>query len=215
MNPKRIILAISLGIILGTAFILSPPFIMQSGVSAQLITNEKPSGGDFQLTSSEGKKSLSDYQGKLVLIYFGYTFCPDICPTNLGNLSMAYQGLTQAEKDHLQILFISVDPARDTPERLQQYANYFEANIIGLTGKPKTIAEISKRYGVVYAKVDTPDNGTNYAVDHSAFTYVVDQSGQLQTQLPHATSPEQFIKTIQHYQRSLINIKIPDALLSK
>ena len=200
MNPKRIILAISLGIILGTAFILSPPFNMQSGVSAQLITNEKPSGGDFQLTSSEGKKSLSDYQGKLVLIYFGYTFCPDICPTNLGNLSMAYQGLTQAEKDHLQILFISVDPARDTPERLQQYANYFEANIIGLTGKPKTIAEISKRYGVVYAKVDTPDNGTNYAVDHSAFTYVVDQSGQLQTQLPHATSPEQFIKTIQHYQ---------------
>jgi protein SCO1/2 len=200
MNSNRIILAISLGIILGTALILSPPFNMQNSASAQLITNEKPSGGDFQLTSSEGKKSLSDYQGKLVLIYFGYTFCPDICPTNLGNLSLAYQGLTQAEKDNLKILFISVDPARDTPARLQQYVNYFEANITGLTGKPETIAEIAKRYGVIYAKVDTPDNGTNYAVDHSAFTYLVDQRGQLQTQLPHATSPEQFIKTIQHYQ---------------
>ncbi|WP_019556124.1 SCO family protein [Thiomicrorhabdus arctica] len=200
MNSKPIILAISLGIILGTAFILSPPFNMQSGTSSQLIINEKPSGGDFQLTSSEGQHRLSDYKGKLVLIYFGYTFCPDICPTDLGNLSMAYQGLTQTEKDNLQILFISVDPARDTPARLQKYANYFEANIVGLTGKPGTIAEIAKRYGVIYAKVDTHDNSKNYAVDHSAFTYVVDQKGQLQTQLPHATSPKQLIKTIRHYQ---------------
>lgn len=200
MNSKRIILAISLGIILGVAFILSPPFNMQSSAHARLINSAKPVGGDFTLTSSKGQRSLSDYQGKLVLIYFGYTFCPDICPTNLGNLSMAYQALTQSEKDNLQILFVSVDPARDTPERLQQYANYFEANIIGLTGKPQTIAEISKRYGVVYAKVDTPNNGTNYAVDHSAFTYVIDQTGKLKSQLPHATSPEQFIKTIKHYQ---------------
>ena len=200
MNSKSIFLVISLGIILGIAFILSSPFNTQTSTSPQLIINEKPSGGNFQLTSIEGQKSLSDYKGKLVLIYFGYTFCPDICPTNLGNLSMAYQGLTQAEKDSLQILFVSVDPARDTPERLQQYANYFEANITGLTGKPEVIAEIAKRYGVVYAKVDNPDNGTNYAVDHSAFTYVIDQTGQLQTQLQHATSPEQFIKTIKHYQ---------------
>lgn len=199
MNSKSIILVISVGIILGTAFLLLSPFNAQSTTSAQLITNEKPRGGNFQLTSSEGQKSLSDYQGKLVLIYFGYTFCPDICPTNLGNLSLAYQALTQTEKEHLKILFISVDPARDTPARLQQYANYFEANITGLTGQPETIAEIAKRYGVVYAEVDNPDNGTNFAVDHTAFTYVVDQTGQLQTQLPHATSPEQFIKTIQHY----------------
>lgn len=203
MNSKSIILVISAGIILGTVFLLLSPFNTQGGIqsapSTQLITHEKPRGGDFQLTSSEGQKSLSDYQGKLVLIYFGYTFCPDICPTNLGNLSLAYQALTQTEKDHLKILFISVDPVRDSPARLQQYANYFEANITGLTGQPETIAEIAKRYGVVYAKVDNPDNGTNFAVDHTAFTYVVDQTGQLQIQLPHATSPEQFIKTIQHY----------------
>lgn len=208
MNSKRIILAISLGIILGIAFILLPPFNMQNSSSAQLISNEKPSGGNFQLTSIEGKKNLSDYKGKLVLIYFGYTFCPDICPTNLGNLSMAYQQLSQLEKDNLQILFISVDPDRDTPARLQQYANYFESNIIGLTAGPETIAEISERYGVVYAKVNLPDNGTNYAVDHSAFTYVVDQMGNLQTQLPHATTPEQFIKTIKEYQNHQLSKKI-------
>lgn len=204
MNSKNIFLILTLAIIVGMAFLLSPswntPVNTQDKSTAKLITHEKPTGGDFTLTSSEGQRSLSDYKGKLVLIYFGYTFCPDICPTNLGNLSMAYQGLTQTEKDNLQILFVSVDPARDTPARLQKYANYFEANMIGLTGKPNKIAEIAKRYGVVYAKVDDPDNGTNYAVDHSAFTYVVDQMGQLQTQLPHATSPKQFIKTIKQYQ---------------
>ncbi len=204
MNSKSIILILTLGIILGTTFVLIPPSNnpfsnQESSAQAQLITSEKPVGGDFKLTATEGLRSLSDYKGKLVLIYFGYTFCPDICPTNLGNLSMAYQQLTPAERANLQILFVSVDPARDTPARLQQYADYFEANIVGMTGEAQTIAEISKRYGVVYAKVDNPDNGTNYAVDHSAFTYVVDQTGQLQTQLPHATSPEQFIKTIKEY----------------
>lgn len=167
---------------------------------AILISNEKPSGGDFTLNSAQGPVSLSDFKNKLVLVYFGYTYCPDICPTNLGNLSVAYRQLTQEQKDNLQILFVSVDPERDTPERLQQYANYFESNIIGLTGTADTIAEISRRYGVVYAKVDDPSNGTNYAVDHSAFTYVVDQNGALQEQLPHATSPDNFIATIKRYQ---------------
>ena len=198
MNSKSIIFIFSLGIILGSAFLLMPS--ENKALHGQLITSEHPVGGDFTLSAADGEHSLSDYAGKLVLIYFGYTYCPDICPTNLGNLSMAYQGLSQAEKDNLQILFVSVDPARDTPARLQQYVNYFDANIIGLTGEAKNIAKIAKRYGVVYAKVDNPDNGTNYAVDHSAFTYVVDQTGQLQTQLPHATSPQQFIKAVKKYQ---------------
>lgn len=200
MNSKSTLLTLLLGGVLGTAFILWSPIKTPNSGSDRLIVNESPPGGDFTLTSINGQERLSDFKDKLVLIYFGYTFCPDICPTNLGNLSMAYQTLTSTEKANLKVLFVSVDPERDTPERLDQYANYFEANITGLTGKPEVIAEIAQRYGVVYAKVETPDNGTNYAVDHSAFTYVVDQSGQLQTQLPHATTPEQFVQTIKQYQ---------------
>ena len=197
MNSKVIIFIFVLGAILGTAWVVQP-FSTQKNAT-QIITSDKPQGGNFSLTGIGGIKQLSDYKGKLVLLYFGYTYCPDICPTNLGNLSMAYQQLTDKEKADLQIIFISVDPARDTPARLQEYANYFDSNIVGLTSNAETIAKVSQQYGVVYAKVDDPNNGTNYAVDHSAFTYVVDLDGKLQNQLPHATTPNMFIKTIRQY----------------
>ncbi|WP_373020308.1 SCO family protein [Thiomicrorhabdus sp.] len=198
MKTKYLITIIGLGILLGIGSFFVPSQ-NTAATEAKLISNDTPVGGDFTLTAADGKHSLSDFKNKLVLIYFGYTYCPDICPTNLGNLSVAYRQLTPEEKAKIQILFISVDPERDTPKRLKQYSDYFESNIIGLTADPATIAEISRHYGVVYAKVDDPNNGTNYAVDHSAFTYVVDQQGKLREQLPHATHPEQFIKTIRKY----------------
>ncbi len=201
MSNKYLLTAVFLGVIigLGTLFFPSQTNDTEQQNTANLITNGKPVGGDFTLNSVNGEVSLKDFEGKLVLIYFGYTYCPDICPTNLGNLSVAYRQFTQQERDQLQILFISVDPERDTPARLKQYADYFESNMIGLTSDAQTIAELSRRYGVVYAKVDDPNNGTNYAVDHSAFTYVVDQQGQWQQQLPHATTPDMFIKTVRDY----------------
>lgn len=198
MNNKIILGIIFIGTIFGLVMVFSPMQENQAG-HAQLITSEKPKGGDFTLTAVDGQHNLSDYQGKLVLLYFGYTFCPDICPTNLGNLSVAYRNLSEQQKKDLQILFVSVDPERDTPERLKQYTDYFEANIIGLTGSPQKLMEIAQRYGVVYAKVEDPNNGTNYAVDHSAFTYVIDQRGDLQEHLPHATTPETFVNTITRY----------------
>ncbi|MBN2646940.1 MAG: SCO family protein [Thiotrichales bacterium] len=197
MTPKRTLAIIFLGMLIGLAFLFAP--LNAPNQTAQLISQQAPKGGDFTLQAYDGDHRLSDYKGKLVLVYFGYTYCPDICPTNLGNLSVAYRQLTQKQRDQLQILFISVDPERDTPERMKQYADYFEANVLGLTGTPANLSEISMRYGVVYHKVEDPNNGTNYAVDHSAFTYVVDAQGQLQMQLPHATTPEQFIQTIQRY----------------
>lgn len=165
--------------------------------SANRISMDAPPGGDFTLNSPNGAVSLSDFEGKLVLAYFGYTFCPDICPTNLGNLSLAYRQLSDEHKQDLQILFISVDPERDTPQRLQQYVDYFDANMIGLTGSADTLAEIASRYGVVYEKVE--DGSENYAVDHSAFTYIIDQQGQLREQLQHAVGPEVFIDAINRY----------------
>ncbi|QKI89467.1 SCO family protein [Thiomicrorhabdus xiamenensis] len=199
MSNKLTLAIILIGALLGFVLLSTPMQESNTHSQAHLILDDKPQGGDFTLTAYDGQHALSELKNKLVLVYFGYTFCPDICPTNLGNLSVAYRNLTQEQKDQLQILFVSVDPERDTPERLQQYANYFEANILGLTGSPETLSEIAKRYGVVYHKVDDPNNGTNYAVDHSAFTYVIDQNGALQEQLPHATSPDQFVATIEKY----------------
>lgn len=194
---KLIFFTVLLGILIGL-IILAWPLSQPSSEerTARMILNEKPAGGDFTLQSVAGPVSLSDFDDKLVLVYFGYTFCPDICPTNLGNLSVAYRQLTDDEKAKLQILFVSVDPERDTPERLKQYADYFESDIIGVTGDKATLDDIAERYGVVYVKHQEDPNDENYAVDHSAFTYVVAPGGKLVTQLPHATDPDGFIATI-------------------
>jgi len=166
--------------------------------------SEKPTGGNFTLTSVHGKQSLSDFKGKLVLLYFGYTYCPDICPTDLGNLAMAYRGLNEQEKAQVQILFVTVDPERDTANRMAEYTDYFNADMIGLTGHNNEIARVAKQYGVVYMKAKNPLNSNqsdaqNYTVDHSAFTYIINSTGQLQTQVPHAMPPAQIQTLIRTY----------------
>ena len=172
--------------------------------AAQRVVSEKPPGGDFTLNTLQGERALSDYQGQLVLLYFGYTFCPDICPTNLSSLSQAWQQLSADEQAKVKILFVSVDPERDTLKRLQDYSDYFHSNITGMTGTPKTLARIARDYGVVYQSHQKNASDQHYAVDHSAFTYVIDPSGQLITQLPHATAPAQILKTVrQHLPESV------------
>ncbi|WP_044410010.1 SCO family protein [Thiomicrospira microaerophila] len=199
LNRAFLLLTLAFGVFLAGSYALI--YVIKptpdSHPSAHKISLEAPPGGDFTLMSPRGEVSLSDFKGKLVLAYFGYTFCPDICPTNLGYLSMAYRQINQTQRDNLEILFISVDPERDSPERLQQYADYFDANIIGLTSTPDVIAEVARRYGAVYEKVE--DGSENYAVDHSAFTYVIDQQGVLREQLPHGLNAEQFLDAINRY----------------
>ncbi|MDH5600656.1 MAG: SCO family protein [Gammaproteobacteria bacterium] len=146
-------------------------------------------GGDFVLQSAEGPVSLSQYQDKVIVLYFGYAFCPDVCPTSLGLLSLALQKLSKEELNKLQAFFISVDPERDTPEKLKSYAAAFHPAIKGVTGTPEQIAEIAKRYGVMYMKVDLPGSEMKYAVDHSSRYYVVDPKGKIKTFIEHGTEP--------------------------
>jgi protein SCO1/2 len=157
-----------------------------------------PIGGDFTLQSATGDVSLHDFQDKVVLLYFGYRSCPDICPTSLSSLSLALQALTPEEKSSTQTLFVSVDPERDSPELLKDYVDYFRANMLGLTGSPETLNEIASRYGVAYRKVES-DSALGYLVDHSANIYLIDRHGKLQESLPHGTSPDTMVKSIRHY----------------
>ena len=167
--------------------------------AAHQVVSEKPPGGDFTLNTLQGERALSDYQGQLVLLYFGYTFCPDICPTNLSSLSQAWQRLSSREQSKVKILFVSVDPERDTLKRLQDYSDYFHSNITGMTGSPTDLARIARNYGVVYQSHQKNAADQHYAVDHSAFTYVISPSGELITQLPHATAAEQIVKTVRQH----------------
>ena len=155
-------------------------------------------GGDFTLTSSSGEVSLSDYKGKLILVYFGYTYCPDICPTSLTFMSNAFKKLSKEELEQIQGIFISVDPDRDTVEKLQQYAAYFHPKIVGITGKKDNIDAITKRYGAFYRMVDT-GSAAGYSVDHSSSTILVGKDGKIKSFLKHGMTGEEMVKEIRAY----------------
>ncbi len=132
----------------------------------------------FQLTDHNGQqRTLADFKGKVVVVFFGYTQCPDVCPTSLGELAEAKR-LLGADGDKLQGLFISVDPARDTPEVMKQYMASFDPSFLALYTTADGLPELTKRFRVYYKKVDgkTP---TSYTMDHSAGSYVYDKQGRV------------------------------------
>ncbi len=147
-------------------------------------------GGDFTLQSARGPVSLSDFRGKVVVIYFGYTSCPDICPTTLGALAAALKRLSPAEMEQIQPLFISVDPERDTPQKLVDYVHYFHPKMIGLTGSLEQLKEIANRYGAFFRKAEVQGSELGYAVDHSSVIYLVNEQGVLVDMIQHSDSPK-------------------------
>jgi protein SCO1/2 len=157
------------------------------------------SGGGFTLQSASGPVSLQDYRGKLVLVYFGYTYCPDICPTSLAATAEGLKQLKPEELARVAMIFISVDPKRDTPARLKEYVEFFHPAIVGVTGTAENIAEIAKRYGVFYAEQKVETAGGGYVVDHSADTFIVAPDGKLVGKMVHATPPDQVVVAIRKY----------------
>lgn len=154
-----------------------------------------PRGGDFTLDGPRGPVALRDFAGKLVLLQFGYTFCPDICPTSLAIVAEVLGRLTPAEQARLQPLFVSVDPERDSVARLAEYTAFFNPAILGLTGSQERLTEITGRYGAVFSRPD-PAAKESYVIDHTALTYLIDGQGRLVASLPHATPPEQLLAEI-------------------
>ena len=167
----------------------------------QLLEASAPTaaGGDFVLQSATGPLRLKDFRGKLVLLYFGYTACPDVCPTNLAMLGMALRALRPEERARVQVIFISVDPERDAPAHLETYAAYFHPDIIGATGGASQLRDLAKRYGAVYRVSEDPGSAMGYLIDHSANTYLVDRQGHLREALGHATPAEQIVAMLRRY----------------
>lgn len=158
----------------------------------------RPAGGDFTLDSPGGKLSLQDYRGKIVLLYFGYTFCPDVCPTALSAAGQALAALTPEELAQARGIFVSVDPERDKMDILNVYAPFFHPNIVGATGTPDQVAEVARRYGVTYMKQKSIDDRP-YTVDHSSFTYLIDREGRLAAILPHGAPVADIVAEIRRH----------------
>ena len=149
---------------------------------------EPPSpAADFTLQSDTGKPvHLHDWRGQVVLLYFGYTGCPDVCPTTLSELAEVKKQLGPAGQ-RLQVAFVTVDPERDTAQRLHVYVQAFDRSFVGLTGTKATLAAVWKAYGVYVQSHRVPGSKTGYLVDHSATTFVIDPEGRLRLAISFQT----------------------------
>jgi protein SCO1/2 len=136
-------------------------------------------GGDFTLQSFDGPVSLEQMRGKVVLLFFGFTSCVDICPTTLAVLSKVFARLTEDELEKVIALFISLDPERDTPEVLKKYTGYFHSNIIGVTAREEVLSKVVADYGVAYERKEVPGSALGYVIYHTPDVLVVDEQGQL------------------------------------
>ena len=153
-------------------------------------------GGDFTLLSSHNRHvSLSDMQEKVVMLFFGFTSCPDSCPLTLSKLKQVMVRLGN-RGEQVQLLFITVDPKQDNPEQLKIYLNSFHPNIIGLTGTNKEILAVAKKYGSTYMNNPNINSETGYPLIHTGYVYLIDQQGLVRAIYPQNTEVEQMVEDI-------------------
>ena len=149
---------------------------------------------DFHLFDATGKpRSLADYRGKVVAMFFGYTHCPDVCPTTLADLAQVMRQLDK-DADKVQVLFVTLDPERDTREMLAQYVPAFHPGFMGLSGDAAATAQTAKAFGVMYQKQQGKDG--SYTLDHSAGTYLIVPQGQQVLLAPYQQKPEFLVQDI-------------------
>ena len=157
-------------------------------------------GGPFSLIDHKGAlRSDADFAGRPMLIFFGFTYCPDVCPTALDRVGAALDILKETapgQYEALQPLFISVDPARDTPEAMADYLAYFHPKITGLTGTVEQINAVKRAYKVYAARAQEPDANGNYLVDHSSFFFLMDEQNKYLAHFNHTLSVEAMVETM-------------------
>ncbi len=144
--------------------------------------------------------SLADFEGNVTLIYFGYTTCPDYCPTTISNFTVVKELLGE-DADRVKFVLVTFDPERDTPERLRQYLSFFDEEFIGLRGDEQQTEQVLKDYGVTVIRVEQPESATEYLLDHSTRTYVIDPEGRLRLSFSYELPPESMAADI----RALLN----------
>ncbi len=187
-------------LLVAIALLWAPPLRAGDAPSAaqlmdDLMWGRGPIGGPFALTGHDGRPVTdADFRGKLMVIYFGYINCPDVCPADLTAITLALDRLGDAAAA-VQPIFITLDPERDTPAQLAAYVKAFHPGLIGLTGTPDEIRKVATAYKTWYAK-GASTGGADYAVDHSAFIYLVGKDGQYRGFLPPSTTPERLCDVI-------------------
>jgi len=159
-------------------------------------------GGPFELVDQDGERRRdSDYRGRFMMVYFGYTYCPDICPNTLTQMSQALDLLAEESPDKaadVVPLLITIDPERDTVEALKAYAGHFHPDLVALTGTAEEVAAAAKAYRAYYARVES-EEASEYLMDHSTFVYLMGPDGAYLTHFTHGSTPEEMAETLGRY----------------
>jgi len=195
------------GILIGAAGLLLSPENAAERSAAELMDavmwGKEPIGGPFALIDHTGRpRTDADFRGKLLLIYFGFTYCSDACPTDLQAIATALDRLGPMG-EAVQPLFVTVDPEKDTPEQLSAYVALFHPRLIGLTGDPKQIRKVAGAYKVYFARTE-PSERTNPNIDHSGFIFLVDASGKYLGFFPPGTSADRIVEVLRPKLVSLV-----------
>jgi protein SCO1/2 len=199
MNQRLRTLALALVAGIGLAVLLVVvvlPRFRPHVFSGTVIQSQTPAPTVDLVTSTGERASLSDFEDQVVVIYFGYTFCPDVCPTTLSTIKKAMDKLGGASDD-VQVIMVSVDPARDSPELLGEYLGFFDPRFLGMTGTEAEVAEVATVYGVFFqAEEGTEDTG--YLVSHTANLMVVDRDGHLKLIIPPDATADQIASDLDY-----------------
>lgn len=190
---RPVVLLVGIMLLAGGLFFAQQLFYSSPAANAGEIQTVKVGelGGDFTLKQAGQPVRLSDFLGKVVVIYFGFASCPDVCPTTLGLVGASLKALSAEEMEQVQPIFISVDPERDNGQVLMDYASYFHPKIIGITGTPDEVKQVAKQYNTLFFKEKIGSSAMGYTVNHTSKTYVISKDGQSMQILPHSmTRPE-------------------------
>ncbi|WP_105901285.1 SCO family protein [Vibrio gangliei] len=186
-----IILALAFSLGLALNFYLHPSQqTSQSATSLALINGDNDKTDIFDPADT-----------RIRVIYFGFTRCPDVCPTSLAMLSAAMKQLDDDQLSHIRPIFITLDPERDSGEDAQKYAHYFHPNIQGYSGSAAAIQQLATRYGVIFQKTELKDSELKYTIDHSSYFYFVQPDGTLIKKVPHTLNPQPLILSIQQVEK--------------
>jgi len=187
---------VGLWLMLTPAWAADAPARSAAEIMDILMWNREPVGGPFELTDHTGRlRTERDFRGRLMLVYFGFTYCPDICPTDLQAIGQTLDKLGR-DGDSVQPLFVTVDPERDTAQHLAEYVPLFHPRLIGLTGSREAVRKAADAYKVYFAKVPIGKEAGDYTVDHTAFIYLMDRDGNYLGFFPPGTTADRMVEVI-------------------
>jgi protein SCO1 len=193
MDRKIILVGFGSLLLIGVVAIWAIFFAKPASFRGTTYAKPYPPASDFALTKADGTSfQVSEMRGKVVLLFFGYTSCPDVCPTTMAELNQALAQLSDEDADKVQMVFVTVDPDRDTPERTQEYVDHFNPKFIGLSGTEAELTKVWSDYGV-YREIVEGASAAGYSVDHTARITMIDEQGNLRVSFGFETPVEDIV----------------------